>query len=74
MLAYQYYDGHQISVPGGPQVNNFEQVSSLGHKMSEPVAGGPQVKNFEEVSSVGHQMSLAGAFVQKGTRAGVTVQ
>ena len=43
-------------------VNKFEQVSSVGHKMS--VAGGPQVNKFEQVSSVGHQMSVMGEVSQ----------
>ena len=29
---------HQMSAPGGPQMNKYEQLSSCGHQM--PLAGG----------------------------------
>ena len=41
----------------GPQVNNFEQISSDDRQMS--LEGDPEVNKFEQVSSDGHQMSLA---------------
>ena len=42
-----------------PQVNKFEQVSSLGHQMPEPCGiEGTEVNKFVQVSSCGHQMSL----------------
>ena len=42
---------HQMSAPGGPQMNKYEQLSSRGHQM--PLAGGPSTVRSHVLSALG---------------------
>ena len=41
---------HQMSAPGGPQMNKYEQLSSRGHQM--PLAGGPSTVRSHVLSAL----------------------
>ena len=52
------YSSHQMSAPGGSQVNKFQQVSSLSHHLSLVGEGGPYTVRSHVQMVQGHEGSL----------------